>query len=297
MKAEVRHHRRNDRAARELPAALHIRAAHGEYLVAVDDAALLVDEKAAVGIAVEGNADVVAARDDLGRKIVKMRRAAALVNVHAVRLAVDKVAEAAETAEELRRGRGRRAVRAVHKHAQAGKVTLDGAGKMIDVRLARLAQAVAQHADLAVRGSGIDVGEDLLLHLLFDGVGQLVALLVEDLDAVVLIRIVRGGDDNARVRALEHGEIRDRRRRQHAERHHIAADGADACNERTFEHIGRNARVLADRDDRLSALFLFQNGRDGLARAECEIGGQIFTDNASDPVGTKQFSHNTCSSS
>ena len=43
MKAEVRHHRRNDRAARELPAALHVRAADGKHLVAVDNAALLVD--------------------------------------------------------------------------------------------------------------------------------------------------------------------------------------------------------------------------------------------------------------
>lgn len=71
VKAEVRHHRRNDRAARELPAALHVRAADGKHLVAVDNAALLVDEQAAVRVAIERDADVIAARDDLLCKVVR----------------------------------------------------------------------------------------------------------------------------------------------------------------------------------------------------------------------------------
>ena len=163
---------------------------------------------------------------------------------------------------------------------------------MVDVSLAGLTQPVAQYTDLAARRSRIDIGEDFLLHLLFNRVRKLIPLLIENLDAVMLVGVVRSGDDNARVRPLEHSEIRNRRCRQHAEGHHITANGADSRNQRAFQHIGRNARVLADGDDRLSALFLFQNGRDGLARAEREIGGQILTDNAADPVGTKQFSHN-----
>ena len=127
MKAEVRHHRRNDRAARELPAALHVRAADGKHLVAVDNAALLVDEQAAVRVAIERDADVIAARDDLLCKVVEMRRTAVVVDVHAVRLAVDEVTEAAEAAKELRCRRGRRAVRAIDQHAQAGQVSFDRA--------------------------------------------------------------------------------------------------------------------------------------------------------------------------
>ena len=168
---------------------------------------------------------------------------------------------------------------------------------MVDIRLARLPQTVAQDADLAVRRGGIDVGENFFFDLLFDRVGQLVALFVEDLDAVVLVRVVRGGDHDARIRAFEHGQVRDRRSRQHTERHHVAADGADARDQRTFEHIGRNARVLADGDDRLSALFFLQNGRDGLARTERKISREIFSHNAANAVGAKQFSHDFDSSS
>ena len=102
MQPQIRHHRCHDRAAAELAATLHIRAADSEHLVTVDDAALLVDEKAAVGIAVECNTNIVAARNDLGGKIIKMRRTAVVVDVYAVRLAVDKVTEAAEASEQLR---------------------------------------------------------------------------------------------------------------------------------------------------------------------------------------------------
>ena len=56
-----------------------------------------------------------------------MRRTAVVVDVHAVRLAVDEVTEAAEAAKELRCRRGRRAVRAIDQHAQAGQVSFDRA--------------------------------------------------------------------------------------------------------------------------------------------------------------------------
>ena len=38
---------------------------------------------------------------------------------------------------------------------------------MVDIRLARLPQTVAQDADLAVRRGGIDVGENFFFDLLF----------------------------------------------------------------------------------------------------------------------------------
>ena len=55
--------------------------------------------------------------------------------------------------------------------------------------------------------------------------------------------------------------------------------------------------VLADGDDRLSALFFLQNGRDGLARTERKISREIFSHNAANAVGAKQFSHDFDSSS
>ena len=57
------------------------------------------------------------------------------------------------------------------------------------------------------QGSHGLLGEDLLLDPGLHAVGELVALSAEDLDAVVLIGVVTGGDHDARVRLFLHGEI------------------------------------------------------------------------------------------
>ena len=67
---------------------------------------------------------------------------------------------------------------------------------------------------------------------------------VEELHAVVLGRVVRGGDDDAEV---ERGE-RDRRRRQHAAEHRGPAGRDDAARERRLELDPGAARVAPDED-------------------------------------------------
>jgi hypothetical protein len=65
-----------------------------------------------------------------------------------------------------------------------------------------------------------------------DLVGQLVAVRAEQLDAVVVERIVRGGDHDAEIgahRARQHG---DRRRRHRAEQQHVHADRGEAGDQR-----------------------------------------------------------------
>ena len=81
---------------------------------------------------------------------------------------------------------------------------------------------------------------DLLLGL----VGELAALRVEELDAVVLGRVVRRRDDDAEVERQQ----RDRRRRQHAGEDAVAAGRDDAARERLLELDARRARVAADED-------------------------------------------------
>ena len=83
---------------------------------------------------------------------------------------------------------------------------------------------------------------DPLLHL----VGELVALAVEDLDAVVLIGVVGGGDDDAGVRLAAHRQIGHRRGGDDAQGHHVAAHGAQTRHQGRLQHIGGDAGVLAD---------------------------------------------------
>ena len=67
--------------------------------MAVDRPSLFVDGQAAVRIAVKGNAEVVSALPDSLAQPVQMGRAAAVVDVHAVRLVVQIVRLQRETAE------------------------------------------------------------------------------------------------------------------------------------------------------------------------------------------------------
>ena len=76
LEAEVRHHRRDDAVALELAAALQAERDQRHQLVAVDDLALLVDDDQPVGVAVERDADVGAARDHRLLQQLRVGRAA-----------------------------------------------------------------------------------------------------------------------------------------------------------------------------------------------------------------------------
>ncbi len=131
------------------------------------------------------------------------------------------------------------------------------------------------------------VGKDTLLNAGLHGVGELVALAAEDLDAVVLIGIVAGGDDDARVRPLPDGQIGHGGGGNGAHRLHIAAHVADARHQGGLQHIGGDAGVLADHDDRPAARLLCQHCGHCLAHAERLLRRQIFAHDAADAVGPK----------
>ena len=94
--------------------------------------------------------------------------------------------------------------------------------------------------------------EGLLRHQRLDRhfrlVRQLVAIGAEQLDAVILERIVAGGDHHAEVGAHLAGEERNGRRGQRPGHDHVHADAGEAGDQRAFDHIARQARILADHD-------------------------------------------------
>ncbi len=115
--------------------------------------------------------------------------------------------------------------------------------------------AVVRAVDAAGAADAGAVGElarqilvEQLLDPHLDVVGQLVAVGTEQLDAVVVERIVRGGDHHAEVgahRARQHG---DGRRRHRTELQHVHADRGEARLQRGLDHVAGQPRVLADHD-------------------------------------------------
>ena len=93
-------------------------------------------------------------------------------------------------------------------------------------------------------GQGIPLHH--VLDLPLDLVGELEPVAGEHLDAVVLIRVVAGADDHARVGPHRRGDECDPRRRQRAADHHVRAHRHDPRRERRLEQIAGEAGVLAD---------------------------------------------------
>ena len=213
MEAEVRHHRHCDGVD------LEVEREDRDDLIAVDGLAVLVDREHAVAVAVEGDAEVEAA---VAHGLLQQRevgRAAADVDVVAVGRIADRVHLRAALLECLRCEPGVRAVRAVDHDAQPAQI---GAEPLEDV----LQVGVGRDLDV-LDASLVDAGRrsEQRLDLLLGRVGQLVAMRVEELHAVVLGRVVRRRDDDAEVER----EQRDSRGRQDAAEDAVAAGGDDAA--------------------------------------------------------------------
>ena len=106
----------------------------------------------------------------------------------------------------------------------------------------RLARPMRSAAARRLGGRRLHQRLDLALGL----VGELVAVGVEQLDAVVGEGVVGGRDHHAEVgpeRACQHG---DGRRRHRPQQEHVHADGGEARHQRRLDHVAGEPRVLAD---------------------------------------------------
>ncbi len=98
-------------------------------------------------------------------------------------------------------------------------------------------------------GRGEDRGDvEQALDLELVGVGQFIAVGAEQLDAVVVERVVAGRDHDAEVGAHRAGQHRDGGRRHRPDLDDVHADAGEARGQRAFDHVARQPRVLADQD-------------------------------------------------
>jgi len=102
----------------------------------------------------------------------------------------------------------------------------------------RRATQVADAADLGKLSEGrCRRPVELLLDRELGLVGELVAIAGEELDAVVAIGVVRGGQHRCEVEAIASDQQRSGRRRKHAAQQRVAACRADARGDRRLEHL------------------------------------------------------------
>ena len=254
MQAQVGHHRGYNGVAAELTLAFHAGSTHSQHLIAVNGITLFIHQQTAISVTIECNAQIVTANHHTLGQRFQMCGAAAVVDVDAIGCHMYKISHQRQHTEELRRrGRGR-AVGAVYQNTHTGQIAIDGRIQMMNIVFLHLAHAVITLADLAM---GFDLhgslGKDQLLHTLFRFVRKLIALCIKDLDAVMFIRIVRGRNHDTGIRLFLHRQERHSRRRDRAKGFDITAHRADTCHQSGLQHIRRNACILADCNNGLTA--------------------------------------------
>ena len=143
-----------------------------------------------------------------------MERAEARVDVHPVRPRADGQYPGAEPAEYAGRYAVGRAVGAVEGDGDPAQIEREAAAQELDVLGLGLV-VVDELADLRAARTGRTIRSvEPLLDLGLPRVGELGAFGREELDAVVLERIVRGAEHDASVSLQPPREQRDPRRRQ-----------------------------------------------------------------------------------
>ena len=129
------------------------------------------------------------------------------------------------------------AVRAVDGDPEPAEIGAEAVEHVVEIALDRAVEPLDRAS--VRRSAGLVDSASISLLL---GVGELAALAVEELDAVVLGRVVRRGDDRAEILREE----RDGRCRQHAAEHGDAAGGDDAARRAPPRAPARAARVAPD---------------------------------------------------
>ena len=84
-----------------------------------------------------------------------------------------------------------------------------------------------------------------LFYLRFGLFAQFITFTVKKFDTVVVVRVVRGADHDARVAAHILGEKRDRRSRHRADLADVVAHGRESRDDGGLDHIAAFARVFA----------------------------------------------------
>ena len=263
---------------------------HRHGLIAVDDVALLVDDDHAVGVAVERDADVGPHLAHLARQRLRRGRSDVLVDVIAAGLDADLDDFRAKLPQRLGRHLVGRAVGAVDDDPHALERDVPAQRPLGELDVARL--HIVNALGAAEFGRAGEHRRDLAVHQRLDPrldlVRQLVAVRSEQLDAVVLVRVVRGGDHHAEVAAHRPGDHRDGRRRRRSEQQNVDADRGEAGDQRIFDHVARQARVLADHHP-VAVLAAPERHARRLTDLQRDVGGDLDVGLSPDPVGAEIF--------
>ena len=304
---QIAHHRRDDRVAQQLTRLLHVPSADEEDVVAGDFHARFVHAQAAVSVAVEGKAHVAVVFDDELLQAPDVRRTRIAVDVQPVRFGVDDQRRRPQRVENRLGDVPAGTVGAVQRNPPPAEGVQPQRNQVADIAVAP-GHIVHRAANLLLMREGnfvprlpeafqmpvqvgFDKGNRVLIHLF--------ALPVDELDAVVVVRVMAGGNHDAAVKAIEPRDERDGRGRRDMEKVRIRAGRGQPADERILEHIAGTAGILADDDARagvvaIAALALAVVPAEKASHPVGMVSGQLLVRFSAESVRSEILAHGDC---
>ena len=290
--ADVAHHCAHHGALGQLILADEIAGEYCQQHIAVHHFAPFVHGDDAVGVTVKGDAQVIAAFHHPGTELLDVGAAAVHIDIDAVRGVVDDAEVRPDGCEELPGGGAGCAVGTVHQHPDALGPCRGSGGQILHI----VGSGIVVHPDasevLSVHQRiHPQVVQDQFLDLLLIAVGEFIALGIKELDAVVLIGIVTGGDDKGSVRLIFPGQIGHARCGDHAQQGHISAHRAESCRNGALQHAAGDPGVPPDEKMRVGIAPLLDNRCRCTAQIQCQFRCHIHTGYAPDSVCPENSAH------
>ena len=158
----------------------------------------------------------------------------------------------------------------------------------LHVATARALQAHRAPQPVGARQALVARPEHAVLDHQLDLVRQLVAVRAEQLDPIVLIRVVRSRDHHAEVGAQRAREHRHARRGQGPEEGHVHPHGDEPGGERRLQHVAGETGVLAD-DHAMPVVAPGEVTPRGHAQPQCRLRGhRRLIGGTANAIGTEQ---------
>ena len=223
-------------------------------MVAGDDIALLVHTQAAVSIAIKGKANVQTVLYHELLQALDMGRTSIIVDVQTVRLVVDNVGVSTQSVKHTLSDIPACTVGAVQtdlnalegvdtQRDQVAHVAVTachivhGAADVLPVCKGQLRPVLVKYMEFAV---------DVVLHQQQGLLGHLLTVAIDQLDTVIIVRVVAGRDHDAAIKVIHASDVSHTGRSSDMQQVSVCSGGGQSCDQTVLEHIGAAAGVFAD---------------------------------------------------
>jgi hypothetical protein len=202
LQTKIGHGRGDDAVAFQLVLGFEVTRDGQENTIAVDDFSRFANEEGAVGITVESNAELGALRQHSFLQTIEMERTAAGVDVAAIGRDAHRDDVCAKRMKEFGAEFEGGAIGTVKNDAEAGELgsVNDAAAEKVEI-FGVQGRVGDEERWIFRRGIGAML-EDVRFEGFFDGIRKLHASVREKFYPVVVVRIVRSGNDDAGLKII-----------------------------------------------------------------------------------------------